>query len=55
MIKLFKDSFNELRKVRWAKKSETISATKMVLAVSIVLISVFALLDVGLNFIKSSF
>ena len=55
MIKLFKGSYNELKKVRWAKKDEILTGTTIVLSVSIVLVSVFALLDVGINFIKSSF
>ena len=49
LIKLFKDSKSELRKVTWAGKKATTKNSVLVIVVLIIVGAIFGLLDMGFN------
>ena len=51
VLKLFKDSKSELRKVTWAGKTATTKNAGLVLVVLIIVGLIFGLLDMGFNWL----
>ena len=51
VLKLFKDSKSELRKVTWAGKTATTKNSVLVIAVLVIVGLIFGLLDMGFNWL----
>jgi len=51
LIAYFKESYEELKKVQWPNRKETIQYTLVVLGVSLFLASFLGAVDFGLNYL----
>ena len=49
IVQYFKDSWSELKKVKWPTRNEVVNHTIMVVAVSLAVAAFLGILDLGLN------